>query len=102
LQISESDWKLLDRDLTARLIHWPVKRWWVDELQVWDITYPDQLARYVCARMRTNFHKKISGFGKRCPSQLHQFTKGKRDYDFNDVCKTIGVDCPTEPLSYLE
>ena len=102
MEISEGDWRLLDRDLTARLIHWPVKRWWVDELQVWDITYPDQMARYVCARMRTNFHNKISGFGKRCPSHLHQFTKGNRDYNFDDVCEAIGVDCPAEPLSYLE
>lgn len=102
LQIPEEDWKLLDRDLTARLIHWPVKRWWVDELQVWDVTYPDQMARYVCARMRTNFHNKISGFGKSCPSHLGQFTKGKRDYNFDDICSAIGVDCPAEPLSYLE
>jgi hypothetical protein len=102
LKISESDWQLLDRDITERLIYWPVKRWWVDELQVWDITCPDQLARYVCARMRTDFHDKISGFGKSCPSHLRQFTKGNRDYNFDDVCRMLGVDCPTEPLSYLE
>ncbi len=102
LKISETDWQSLDRDITARLIHWPVKRWWVDELQVWDVTYPDQLARYVCARMRTNFHNKIPGFGKACPAHLNQFTKGKRDYNFDDVCRLIDVDCPTEPLSYLE
>lgn len=102
LEISEDDWKLLDRDLTARLIYWPVKRWWVDELQVWDVTYPDQMARYVCARMRTDFHNKISGFGKSCPSHLMQFTKGERDYNFDDVCRMLDVDCPTEPLSYLE
>jgi hypothetical protein len=102
LEITSEDWNLLDRDLTARLIHWPVKRWWVDELQVWDVTFPDQLARYVCARMRTNFHNKISGFGKRCPPHLREFTKGKRGYDFDHVCRALGVDCPAEPLSYLE
>jgi hypothetical protein len=102
IKISGDEWQLLDRDITERLIYWPVKRWWVDELQVWDVTYPDQLARYVCARMRTDFHNKISGFGKRCPSHLNQFTKGKRDYNFDDVCRMLGVDCPAEPLSYLE
>ncbi|MBU0527664.1 hypothetical protein KKE92_04230 [Candidatus Micrarchaeota archaeon] len=98
------DWKLLDRDVASRILHWPVKLWWVNDLQVWDVAYyPDHLARYVCARMRTNFHKTIDGFGKNCPSHLYHLRKQQNpEITFEQICSELGIEnCPTEPLAAL-
>jgi hypothetical protein len=101
---TSEDWKLLDRDVASRVLHWPVKLWWVNDLQVWDVAYyPDHLARYVCARMRTNFHKTIDGFGKNCPSHLYHLRKQQDpEITFEQICQELGIEeCPTEPLAAL-
>jgi len=99
------DWKLLDRDVASRILHWPVKLWWVNDLQVWDVAYyPDHLARYVCARMRTHFHKTIDGFGNKCPSHLYHFRRQQDpEITFEQICSVLEIEeCPSEPLSALD
>ncbi len=99
------DWKLLDRDVSSRILYWPVKLWWVNDLQIWDVAYyPDHLARYVCARMRTNFHKTIGGFGNKCPRHLYHFRRQQdQEVTFEQICAELGIEeCPSEPLSALD